>query len=153
MDDLDRMLGDLPPEPVPPDLVASVRAAVRRRHRRQLLVRRAIGATLAAMGMWLLWPGLAWVLSGELFASGAPWLMGGLDSLNSESLDLLSGLWNSTVSMQGAVGSGLALSILVGAVFVCCSIFLGIDRAAWQPKPVRRSMQGGRALSASGIHL
>ena len=80
-------------------------------------------------------------------------LMGGLDSLNSESLDLLSRLWNGTVSMQGAVGSGLALSILLGAVFVCCSIFLAIDRAAWQPNPGRPSMQGGRALSASGIHL
>ncbi len=153
MDDLDRMLDDLPQEPVPPNLAGSVRAAVRRRHRRQLLMRRAVGATLAAMGVWLLWPGLAWISSGELFASGTPWLMGGLDSLNSQSLDLLSRVWNGTVSMQGAVGSDLALSILLGAVFVCCSIFLGIDRAAWQPKPVRRSMQGGRALSASGIHL
>ncbi len=153
MDDLDRMLRGLPRAALPPDLAASIREAVRRRHRRQLLMRRIIGAALAAMGLWLLWPALAWMSSGELFASGAPWLMGGLDSLNSESLDLLSRLWNGTVSMQGAVGSGLALSILLGAAFVCCSIFLAIDRAAWLTYPGRGSLQAGPALSAPGIHL
>ncbi len=153
MDDLDRMLRGLPRDPVPPDLVASIREAVRRRHRRQLLVRRTIGAALATVGLWLLWPALAWMSSGELFVSGAPWLMGGLNSLNSESLDLLSRLWNGTLSMQGAVGSGLALTILLGAVFVCCSIFLAIDRAAWLPYAGRPSLDGGRAVSASAIHL
>ncbi len=153
MDELDRMLGDLPEEPIPPGLAASVRLAVKRRHRRRIVLRRAGASLLAALGLWLLWPGIAWAASNELFASGAPWLAGSLESLNAESLDLLGRLWSGALTMQGAIGSGLAISILLGALFVCCSIFLAIDRASWQPIPAQPAMSSGHAMSASGIQL
>ncbi len=153
MDELDRMLQALPREPIPPELAESVRLAVRRRHRRQLAIRRVAALLLALLGAWWLWPGISWISSGELFASGTPWLMGGLDSLNAESLELLDRLWTGAVSMQGAIGSGVALSILLGALLMCCSIFLAIDRASWQPIPGRAPLSGGHTMSPSGIHL
>src|SRR5512143_2201687 len=124
MDELDRMLRALPEEPAPESLAASVSQAVRRRHRRRQMIRRAGAAILAIFGIWLLWPGIVWMSSTELYASGAPWLMGGLDYLNYESMDALTRLWNGALSAQGAIGSTLAVSILLGAVLLCASIFV-----------------------------
>lgn len=153
MDDMDRILRDLPRDLVPEGLSASVRIAVRRRHRRVLRIRRALASLLAALGLWLLWPALAWVSPSELLAPGTPWLMGAVESLGSESLDLLVRLWTNALSMQGAIGSSLAVSILLGALFVCCSIFLAIDRASWQPAPGQRPMARANAMSPSRFHL
>ncbi len=153
MDDLDRMLRDLPDEPIPEALIGSVRAVVRRRHRRQLALRRAAAVLLGTLGVWLLWPAIAWISSGGLYAPGTPWLMGSLDSLGSESLDLLGRVWSGLLSMQGSVGSGLAVSILLGAVFTCCSIFLAVDRASWQPVSESSAGAGRPTMSPSGIHL
>ena len=153
MDEMDRMLAALGQDPVPQELVAAVRLEVRRRHRRQLVIRRAAASLLAVVGAWLLWPGLVWVSSNELYSSSAPWLISSLDSLNAESMDLLGRLWNGALSMQGAIGSGLAVSILLGAALLCCSIFLGIDRASWLPNAGQRSMPPTRSISASGVHL
>jgi hypothetical protein len=153
MDEMDRLLSDLPREAVPPELAASVHLAVRRRHRRSLVVRRAAASVLAALGVWLLWPGVAWASANELLAPGTSWLIGGLDSLNAESLDLLGRLWSGTLSLQGAVGSSLGISIVLGALLVCCSIFLAVDRASWQAVSGPRSRPAGRAMSPSGIHI
>src|SRR5512147_1053254 len=124
MDRLDRMLHDLPREEEPAGLTESIVLLIRRRHRRGQAVRGAGAALLGALGVWLLWPGILWVLSNELFVSSAPWLTGGLDYLNYETLEALSRVWNGAISMQGAIGSTLAASLVVGAALLCTAIFL-----------------------------
>jgi len=152
MDELDRMLRALPEEPVPESLAASVSQGVRRRHRRRQTIRRAAAAILAVLGIWLLWPGIVWMSSNELYASGAPWLMGGLDYLNYESMDALSRLWNGALSAQGAIGSTLGVSILLGAVLLCGSIFVAVDRASWPNVSRRERSARSSTILTSGLH-
>ncbi len=153
MDKLDRMLRDLPREDVPPELAVSIGLAVHRRHRRRQLMRRAGAAVLAVLGVWLLWPGLLWLSSNELYASSAPWLTGGLQYLNEESLAMLSRLWNAMFAVQGTISSSVAVSIVVGALLMCGSIFLAIDIASWQP-PFRQSKSAASSgMLSSGLHL
>ncbi len=153
MDKMDRMLGALPEEDPSPDLSLRIRLMVRRRHRRRQLVRGTASSLLGLVGLWLLWPGLVWLSSGALYVSGASWLFGGLDYFNAESLDMLNRFWNVTFSAQNAIGSNLAVSIWLGALLVCCAIFLVIDSRAWQPVSGPRSHGGTSTAFASSVHI
>jgi 4-amino-4-deoxy-L-arabinose transferase-like glycosyltransferase len=152
MDKLDRMLRALPDEPAAETLGASISQAVLRRHRRRQSIRRAGAAVLATLGIWLLWPGILWMSSNELYVSGTSWLMGGLDFLNYESMDALSRLWNGALSAQGAIGSTLAVSVLLGAGLLCCSIFLAVDRASWSNVSRWQRRAGSSTILTSGLH-
>jgi hypothetical protein len=152
MDKLDRMLRALPSDAVPAELASRIGESVRRRHRRGQLARRAGASLLAVLGLWLVWPGIAWMSSTELFASGAPWLTGGLQYLNYESMDALGRLWNGAISAEGAISSTLAISILVGAAFLCCSIFLAVDPVSWRLVPGRYGAAGDSKILSSGLH-
>ena len=152
MDEMDRLLRALPEEGVPDALAARIREAVRRRHQRRLAIRRAAASALAVLGIWLLWPGIAWASSGALFSSGAAWLVDSLQYLNYESADAFGRMWSGTLSAQGAIGSTLAVSILVGALLLCCAIFLAIDPATWLNVPRRTLPARGSTILASGLH-
>jgi hypothetical protein len=111
-----------------------------------------MAALLGALGVWLLWPGILWILSNGLFASSAAWLTSGLDYLNYETSEALGLLWNGAVSMQGAIGSNLAMSTVIGAGLVCAAIFLAIDPAAWRPIPDQHAAPTQSAILTSGLH-
>src|SRR5512135_2253500 len=127
MDKLDRMLSALPQEEPSPELSARIRLLVHRRHRRRQVARWSGASLFGLAGLWLVWPGILWLSSGMLYAPGTPWLMGSLDYLNRESLDMLNGVWNGAFSAQNAIGSALGLSTWLGALSLCCAIFLVID--------------------------
>ncbi len=153
MDELDRMLQELPQEPVPEGLAVAIVRTVHRRDRRRQALRRAGASVLGAAGVWLLWPAVGWLTSNELFASGASWLASGLSYLDAGSLDSIDRLWASVLGLQGAIGSAFALSLLLGASRLCGAIFLGIDPARWLNVPRPRHAGANGAVLASGIHL
>ncbi len=152
-DKLDHMLGTLPVEPPSPGLSARIRGAVHRRHRRRQTLRWAGASLLGLSGLWLVWPGIAWLSSGSLYASSASWVAGSLEYFDSESLDMLSRFLNGAFSAQNAIGSALALSVWLGAFLLCCSIFLVIDSRVWQPVSGPRSHGGNSARLASSVHI
>lgn len=153
MDDMDRMLRSLPQEIPASALASTVRAAVHRRHRRGQMFRRGAASLFAVVGLWLVWPGLAWILSGGMYASSAPWLFGGLDYLNADSADVLNRIWGGTFTLQNAIGGSLAASVWLGALFLCCAIFLAFDAATWQLAWPRPDPGSGSAMAASSLHV
>jgi hypothetical protein len=153
MDKMDRLLRRLPSVSTPDGLAASIGLLVQRRHRRSLLWRRASASVLALLGLWLLWPVLAWLSSGEPYASTAPWLAGSLDYINYGSFDWLTRLWSGASSIQGALGSTLDVPVWLGALLLCCSIFLALDLGSWQPSPLLPSERGDYPISARSLHV
>ncbi len=154
MDKMDRMLHALPQDGPSPDLSVMIRAAVHRRHRRRQLVRWTGASLLAAVGLWLISPGIAWVSSGELLAPGTPWLLGSMGYLNYESIEMINSFWNGTFSLQNVIGSSLAFSIWLGALLLCSAIFLAVDSQAVQPPPSKTT--GGNRSSEmfpSSVHI
>ncbi len=152
MDRMDRLLRALPGEDPSPDLAGAILVTIHRRFRRRQVARRVGAFLLGLLGLWLVWPGLAWLSSGEIFAPGTSWFMGGLSYVNSGSLDMLNSLWNTIFSAQNAIGSSVAWSTWLGAVLVCCSIFLALDARAWQ-SPAGPHVHGGRStMLASSVH-
>ena len=152
-DDIDRLLRALPKEAPSPALASTIRAAVHRRHRRRRAARRGAASILGLLGLWLVWPGVVWISSGEMYASSTSWLLGGLAYLNSESVHVLDGLWSGVFSVQNAIGSSLALSIWLGAFLLCCAIFLALDSASWQSLSVSKDTRGSSGMLASSLHL
>ena len=154
MDDMDRVLRALPQEAVSPTLASTIRAMVHRRHHRRRTARRGVAAALAVLGLWLMWPGLIWLSSGEIYAPGTSWLFGGLDFLSYESVDALNRLWSSAFSVQNAIASSLAVAIWVGAILLSCAIFLLLEGAAWQPPSNRggRGANSGMLVSSLDVH-
>lgn len=152
MDKLDRLLGRLPEEGPAPDLAAAITMTVHRRHRRRQAARGVAASVLGLLGLWLALPGMNWLLSNDLFASGTPWLLGSLNYVNDESLDLVNHLLSTTFSAQTAIGSSIAISIWLGVVLVCCAIFLALDPRSWQfPRPPH--VQGrSSTILASSVH-
>jgi len=138
MDDMDRLLRALPSDEPSPGFAAAIAESVRRRHRRRRTVRRSVAAFLCALGLWLIWPAILWLSSGELYASGAQWLLGGLNSLNAESTEIMVHTWNSVLSAQDALGASVGVSTWLGALLLCSAIFLALDSAPWQPLPTPR---------------
>ncbi len=152
MDKLDRMLRDLPAEEARPDLASSISLSVRRRHHRRQALRRAGAAVMGMLGLWLLWPVLAWLSSSELYTPNASWLTAGIQYLSEESLASAAQLWNSASAAQGTINSGTAVSVLLGAVLVCAAVFLAVDLASWQAPP-RRAASASGGMLAPGLHL
>lgn len=152
-DKLDHLLGTLPAERPSPDLSARIRGAIHRRHRRQQTIRWTSASFLGLTGLWLVWPGINWLSSGALYASGSSWLAGGLEYFSAESLELPGRVLNGAFSAQNAIGSALAFSIWLGAFLLCCSIFLVIDSRVWQPVSGSRSHGGNSARLASSVHI
>jgi hypothetical protein len=153
MDTLDRMLSALPEDEPSAELSARIRLLVHRRHRRRQVARWSGASLLGLAGAWLVWPAILWLSSSTLYASGTPWLMGSLDYLNHESLDMLNGFWNGAVSAQDAIGTALGLSTWLGALLLCCAIFLVIDSRAWQPASRPRSHGGTSTMLATSVHI
>ncbi len=151
MDRMDRMLHALPSEEPSPELAAAILTSVHRRYRRRQAVRRSAALVLGLLGLWLVWPGLAALSSGELFAPGMPWLMGALNYMNYESFDMVSHLWNSIFSAEGALGASVALSVWIGALLVCGAIFLALDARAWQ-STAGRARGGSSTMLATSLH-
>ncbi|MGE5072052.1 MAG: hypothetical protein ACM3MF_01375 [Anaerolineae bacterium] len=149
MDKMDRLLRQLPSSSVPEGLAASIRLTVRRRHLRRLVVRRSVASVLGVLGLWMLWPALAWLSSGEPYASTASWLAGGLDYLNYGSLELITRVWSGAASLTGSLGSALEISVWVGALLLCAAIFLLLDLGSWQPSLDR----GDYPISARSLHV
>ncbi len=152
MDELDRLLGRLPEERPSPDLAAAITLAVHRRHRRRQAARGVAAFFLGLLGLWLAWPGISWLLTNDLFASGTPWLLGGLNSVNDESLDMANRLWNTVFSAQTTLGSSVALSVWLGALLVCGAIFLALDAHSWQPARGSRAHGGDSTMLAASLH-
>ena len=152
MDELDGLLSRLPEEGPSAGLAAAITTAVHRRHRRRQAARGIAAAFLGLLGLWLASPGISWLLSNDLFSSGTPWLLGGLTYVNDESLDLVNRLSSTAFSAQTAIGSSIALSVWLGALFVGCAIFLALDARAWQPPGRRRVRGGGSTMLASSVH-
>ncbi|HEX8990613.1 MAG TPA: hypothetical protein VF784_02950 [Anaerolineales bacterium] len=152
MDEMDRLLERLPEEGPSPELATTIILAVHRRHRRRQIAREIAASFLGLLGLWLAWPGISWLSSNELFASGTPWLLGGLNYVNGESLDTLNRLWNTAFSAQTAIGSSIALSVWLGALLVCGAIFLALDARSWQPARRPRVHGGGSTMLASSLH-
>lgn len=152
MDDMDRLLGRLPEESPSPSLAAGIAGAVLRRHRRRRAARGVAGAFLGLLGLWLAWPGVSWLASSELFVSGAPWLAGALNSVNDESLEMVNHLWSSSFSTQTAIAASFAPSVWLGALLVCCAIFLALDPRSWQPARNPPGRRGGSTMLASSLH-
>lgn len=153
MDKMDRMLGALPQEEPSTDLARRIHRAVQRRHHQRRAARLAGASLLGLLGLWLTWPGILWLASGALNVPGTPWLLGGLDYLGSESLGMVDRFLNSTLSAQNAIGSTFALSIWLGALLLCCAIFLAIDPRAWQPAPGAGPHGGSSTILASSVHI
>ncbi len=151
MDRMDRMLHALPSEEPSPALAAAILAAVYRRHRRRQALRRSTALVLGLLGLWLVWPGIAALSSSELFASGAPWLMGALNYVNYESFDMVSHLWNSIYSAEGALSASVALSVWIGVFLVCGAIFLAVDGRAWQ-STAGGARGGSSTMLATSLH-
>ncbi len=86
MDKMDRMLHALPKANPSPDLAVRIRLSIHRRHRRRQLARWTGASLLGLIGLWLVWPGVLWLSSGDLYASGTPWLLGSLNYFDSASL-------------------------------------------------------------------
>jgi hypothetical protein len=152
-DKLDRMLQALPKANPSPELAARIQRTIHRRHRRRQVTRWGSALALAMLGLWLVWPGVLWLSSGELYASGAPWLLGTVDYLSAESLDMVNGLLNGTLSAQNAVGSTFAFSTWIGALFLCCAIFLAIDARTWQPNAHAGSHRGRSTMLPASLHI
>ena len=152
MDPMDRMLHSLPKADASPDLATRIQLVIHRRQRRRQLARWSSALLAGGLGLWLAWPALFWLSSGELYVSGAPWLLGGLDYFNSESLDMINRFFNSTLSAQTAVGSAFALSTWLGALLLCCAIFLVIDFRIWQPRGGAHARGGSSAMLSSSVH-
>ena len=153
MDKMDRMLRSLPKANPAPDLAARIQAAIHRRHRRRQATRWSGALLLGALGIWLMWPAILWMSSGELYASGASWLLGSLDYFNAESLDMVNRFLNGTFSAQTAVGSAFALSTWLGALLLCCAIFLVMDSRTWQPISGPGSRGGSSTMLSSSVHI
>ncbi len=153
MDKMDRMLRALPQEQPSPELARRIQRSVLQRHRRRQAARLTSASLLALLGLWLTWPGILWLSSGVLSASGTAWLLGSLDYLGSESIDMATRFLNGTLSAPDVVGSSFALSVWLGALLLCCAIFLAIDPRAWQPVPGRGSHGGSSTMLASSVHI
>ncbi len=151
MDRMDRMLHDLPSEGPSPELAAAILATVHRRHRRRQAAQRATALVLGVLGLWLVSPAVAALSSSELFASGAPWLMGALNYMNYESFDMVSHLWNSIFSAEGVLSASVALSVWIGVLLVCGAIFLALDARAWQ-STAGGARGGSSTMLATSLH-
>ena len=152
MDEMDRLLGRLPEEGPSPDLAAAITTAVHRRHRRRQAARGVAASCLGLLGLWLASPGISWLLTNDLFASGTPWLLGSLNSVNDESLDMVNHLWNTAFSAQTSIGSSIAFSVWLGALLVCGAIFLALDARSWQPARRPHAHGGDSTMLAASLH-
>ncbi len=108
---------------------------------------REIGAAVLALaGLWQILPALAWLSSNDLYASGASWLVGGLNYLNVEPLQTASQLLNGAASVETLIGSFPGISIWLGAALLCCALLLIMDPRALEMTSPKRA---GSAASAS----
>ncbi len=153
MDDMDRMLRALPEEAPSSTLADTVRIVVHRRHRRRQVIRTGAASLLGLIGIWLAWPGVAWLSSGAMFASSASWLFGGLDYLNAGSAELLDRLLGGTFALQNAIGGSLAVSIWLGALVLAGAVFLAVDPSTWQFASASSIKGPGPSIAPSSIHV
>ncbi len=153
MDKLDRMLQSLPKHSPAPGLAAQIQATVRRRHHRRQRARWAAALVLALAGLWLIAPAVAWLSSSELYASGMPWLLSGVEAWNSESLQMADRLWNGMFTLQNTIGSSLVVSIWIGALLLCLAMFVTLDwRALQSPSnPLKAARRRDSDILASSL--
>ena len=152
MDKLDRMLQSLPKHSPAPNLAAQIQATIRRRHHRRQRARWAAASVLALAGLWLIAPAATWLTSDELYASGMPWLFGGVEAWNSELFQVADRLWNGMFALQNTIGSSLAVSIWIGALLLCLAMFVTLDWRVFQspsdPPKVARSRDSDILVSS-----
>lgn len=153
MDKMDRMLRDLPHDAPDASLVERVLASVYRRHRRRQVVRWSGVVVLGLAGLWQILPGLGWLSSSELYASSASWLFAGMDYLNYESLDLANRILSGALSAQNMIGASVQFSSWVGAMLLCCAIFLALGSEVWQVPLRPGSGAGEPGMRASSLHI
>ncbi len=153
MDRMDRLLRDLPQDMPDARLIERVLASVHRRHRRRQIARWSGALVLGLAGLWQILPGLDWLSSSELYASGASWLFAGIDYLNYESLDLANRILSGALSAQNLIGASVPFSSWVGALLLCCAIFLALGSEVWQV-PLRPGPGAGKpTMQASSLHI
>jgi hypothetical protein len=132
MDKMDQLLHSLPGHVPSPELAAHIQSSIRRRHHRKQALRWTMASVLTIGGLWLISPAAAWLSSSELYSAGTPWLVGIMDYLNLESVQLLEHSWNDLLSLQDLAGSSLVVSIWIGALLLCIAMFFAIDRQVFQ---------------------
>ncbi len=132
MDKMDKLLHSLPRHLPSPELALHIQASIRRRHHTRRALRWGAACVLGLSGLWLISPAAAWLSSNELFSSGTPWLAGGVDYLNLESVEMLDRLWNGMFSLQNLLGSSLVVSIWIGTILLCAALFCAIDGQVFQ---------------------
>jgi hypothetical protein len=129
VDDLDKLLYQMPGEPPPSDLTARICLRIHRRQRRVLLARLSLSFLLAVCGTWLVLPGLInSTMKLSLPASGFSYL-------NPLVQSFLSGLWGFTqntlnglsafqANLTQTIGAGawLGMVVLASAALLALSL-------------------------------
>ncbi len=127
MDEMDRLLGQLPSEAYPPDLPRRISQAVRQQQRRRMWMRLGISSLLAISGLWLLLPALLeWLSIQAPPVSGLPWLLEwvnlALQGMGAVLTDLFTGL-----SLSQSTLAALGASALPGILALAISALLVLD--------------------------
>lgn|SRR5258708_1163443 len=140
MDKIDRLLRSLPHDEPGSGLPLRILATVHRRHIRRRRLRLTLAAGFALGGLWLVSPAAAWLINGDLFSSGAPWLTGGADYLSMQSVQILATLWNGMLELQRGLGSSLVVSLWAGSLLLGIALLFVLDIRLIQPSGNGRSV-------------
>lgn len=129
MDEMDRLLSQLPGEPPAEDLAGRVLVAIRSHRRRRALAHLGAGAVLAIAGVWLLYAPLA-AIAGQLALpeSGLPLLLAAWDLV----LAGITPFWEEIVaglaSLQGSFGALLAPTAWLGMMALAFAALLSLGK-------------------------
>ena len=141
MDKMDKLLHELPGHEPSMKLASQIRQTVHRRLRRRRIARNIAASVLIISGLWLSLPALSSLSLSDLFDSGTPWLVTGLNTLNLETISMLTQLWNGMFSLQSAIDSSLVVSIWIGILLLCFGIFFAVDMQTFQT-PIQSYKKG-----------
>ena len=127
MNKMDRLLDQLPSEPVPPGLALHICQTIQARQRRWLAIRLALSAGLGVIGGWLLIPAVAlWLQSLALPANGLSVILDWLGiAMQDVGLFLQTGL-DALLSMQSGLSPDIGYT-LPGLVALGMSALMLLD--------------------------
>jgi hypothetical protein len=126
MDDLDRLLVQLPGEQPPPGLTHRVRRDFHKRYRRFRLIRITASSLMVILGTWLLLPWLLVTAGGWNFEVDGISLLQSL-TLTPEPIRIVNATWQGASTMQINLSTSIGLFNWLGLVAVGAGSFIGLS--------------------------
>lgn len=126
MDEMDRLLVQLPSEQPPPGLTHRIRRDFHHRHRRFRSIQLMVSSLLVITGAWLLLPWILVTAGSMNFEVDGISLLQSLPS-NLEPIWIVNATWQSAGAMQTNLSNSIGLFTWLGLVAVGAGSFIGLS--------------------------